>query len=175
MADEAKVSEAVGMAVEMEKKGAAFYTDVAAKMSSPFAKSRFLSIAQDEKRHERIFREMAAKAGVTPADLDQMDQEGPIARIQGIFRELGRQVSEELNADDDQVKALDIAIDMEKDAYKFYSETAEACADPQEKKMLLKIANEENDHYRIFDDTRLYLTNQEEWNIKEEKPVIDGG
>ena len=86
-----------------------------------------------------------------------------------------RQVKEDLNAEDDQVKAIDIALGMEESAYKFYKDTADACENADAKEMLLKIANEENEHYRILDDTRLYLTNQAEWFIKEEKPVIGGG
>ena len=175
MSDQEKISEAAGVAVEMERKGIAFYQAAAQKMSDPFARRMFLSIAEDEKRHERMFREMAAKAGVRPADVEEMNSGSPLQRIRTIFRELGRQVSEDLRPDDDQIQALDVAIGMEEASYKFYSETAETCADPKEKELLLLIANEENEHYRIFDDTRLYLTNQAEWNIKEEKPLIDGG
>ncbi len=45
MSDQAKVSEALGVAVEMEKKGVAFYQAAAQKMDDPFAKKMFLSIA----------------------------------------------------------------------------------------------------------------------------------
>ena len=112
MSDQVKVSEALGVAVEMEKKGVAFYQAAAQKMAHPFAKRMFLSIAEDEKRHERIFREMAAKAGTPPADMEEMNEEGPIRRIQAIFREL-RRVTEDLRPDDDQIKALDVALGME--------------------------------------------------------------
>jgi len=175
MSDQARVSEAIGAAVEMERKGIAFYQAAAQKMSDPFAKKMFLSIAEDEKRHERIFRDMAAKAGARPADLQEMNREGPIRRVQAIFRELGRKVTEDVRPDDDRIKALDMALRMEEESYAFYSETAKTCPDEKEKEMFLLIANEENEHYRLFDDTKLYLTNPAEWNIKEEKPLIDGG
>ena len=63
---------------------------------------------------------------------------------------------------------------MEEKAYFYYTGAAKTMADAQEKKILLKIAEEENEHFRILNDTRLYLTYPEMWNIIQEKPVIDG-
>ena len=82
MSDQDRVSEAVGTAVEMERKGIEFYQSAAQKMTDPFAKAMFLSIAEDEKRHERIFREMGAQAGARPADAETLNREGPIRRVQ---------------------------------------------------------------------------------------------
>jgi len=35
--------------------------------------------------------------------------------------------------------------------------------------------DEQNEHFRLLEDTLLYLTDPVEWNFKEEKPLIDGG
>ena len=175
MSEPSKNSEALGIAVNMEEEGIAFYKKTAERMTDPFAKKMFLSIAEDERRHKRIFEQMAQAEGVTPADVGQAETDGPIARIQAIFKELGRKVKEDLDPEDSQIDALNIAIDMEKKAYDFYNSAAQDCPDAGEQEILRKIAKEENEHWRIFDDTKLYLTDQAEWNIKEEQPVIDGG
>ena len=175
MGEAGKRSEALGIAIKMEKEGQSFYLKAMNLTDDPFVKSMFHSLAEDEMRHAEIFRSMADEVGVKPAALEAIDKEGPTKRISAVFREAARKVREDLKPDDDQIKILDIALGMEQKAYDFYHETAQLCDDPKEKEILGKIANEENEHYRILDDTKLYLTNQAEWNIKEEKPLIDGG
>ena len=152
-----------------------FYRKASEKAAHPFAKKMFLSLVEDEKRHERIFQEMAKKAGVRPSTLDEMDKEGPIKRISAIFRETAARLKEEVKPEDDDLKVIRIACDMERKAFDFYTASAAQMDDPVEKSAFEKIAAQENDHWRILDDTLLYLTNPAEWHIKEEKPLIDGG
>ena len=73
------------------------------------------------------------------------------------------------------VEVIKTAMQLEKKAYDAYMEWAGVTDNPTEEDILKKIALEENEHWRILDDTLLYLTNPAEWNIKEEKPLIDGG
>jgi len=175
MSDPSKRSESLGIAIRMEKKGMAFYRDAGEKALTPLARTMFLSLVEDEKLHVKVFQEMADAAGVTPATVEEMDKDGAVKRIGGMFREAAKQVKENSGSDDDQIEAIDIAKGMEEKAYKFYSEMAGETDDPAEKDILKKIAEQENEHFRILDDTRLLLTNPAEWHIKEEKPLIDGG
>lgn len=176
MAEQDKRSEALGVAIQMEKEGIGFYTRASEQHSHPFGKKMFASLAKDEERHVAIFQEMAAAAGVRPSRADELDQEGPLKRMNAIFREVGKQVAEAMSPSDDDIKVIGIAKEMEQKAYAFYTETADQATDDEEAKAILrKIALEENEHYRILEDTRLYLTDPAEWNLKEEKPLIDGG
>ena len=172
MAQSPKTSEALGIAVQMEQEGRKYYLETAAKMTNSFAGRMFLSLAEDERRHEQIFRQMAREEGVRPGELDEIDPEGPIKRIRVIFREVARDAAV-LVADD--IEALKVAMKMEEEAFRFYSQTAGETGSPTEKEILEKIALEENEHFRILDDTLLYLTDPVKWNLKEEKPLIDGG
>ena len=195
MAQSPKTSEALGIAVQMEQEGRKYYLETAAKMTNSFAGRMFLSLAEDERRHEQIFRQMALEEGIRPGELDEIDPEGPIKRIRVIFREVARDAAVPV-ADD--IEALKVAMKMEEEAFRFYSQTAgelllsaphcvasaEQCrsglrrvatGSPTEREILEKIALEENEHFRILDDTLLYLTDPVKWNLKEEKPLIDGG
>jgi rubrerythrin len=80
-----------------------------------------------------------------------------------------------MKSSDGDIKAIDLALGMEEKAYAYYTDAAKAMTDGQEKDILLKIAEEENEHFRILSDTRLYLTYPQMWHIIQEKPVIDGG
>lgn len=175
MAEQSKRSEALAIAIHMEKKGIEFYHKAGERHSHTFGKRMFLSLAADEKRHVRVFEEMAEREGLRPGAMDEIDKEGPIQRISAIFREVSRQVSEEMQPTDDDIRVIEIAKGLEQEAYDFYIQTAKTVSDAKEKRILEKIADEENQHYRILEDTRLYLTDPAEWNLKEEKPLIDGG
>ena len=175
MAEQDKRSEALGIAIQMERQGMEFYRKASESTVHPFAKKMFLSLVEDEKRHEKIFQQMAEAAGVRPTALDEMDKEGSLKRISAIFRETALQLKEELRPDDDDIKAIDIAKDLERKAYDFYTATAKQMSDTVERTAFERIAAQENEHWRTLDDTKLYLTNPAEWHIEEEKPLIDGG
>lgn len=175
VAEQDKRSEALGIAVRMERQGMELYRKASERTVHPFAKKMFLSLVEDEKRHEEIFQRMAEAAGVRPSAVDEMDKEGPLERISAIFRETALQLNEELRPDDDDIKVMDIAKDLERKAYDFYTAAAKQMSDALEKTAFERIAAEENEHWRILDDTKLYLTNPAEWHIKEERPLIDGG
>jgi len=175
MATPSSVSEALGIAIRMEQEGQKFYADAAARMEHPFGRRMFESLVSDEKRHERVFREMAEKRGVRPASASEIDPRGPAVRVSAIFRSMADKLSATVRPSDDDIVVLRQAMELERAAFEFYSDTSRLTANSVEKEILRDIAGEENEHYRILDDTLLYLTNPTEWHLKEEHPLIDGG
>ena len=174
MAGKAKRSDALGIAIRMEEEGIQFYSKAAEKAENTLAKKMFASLVKDEERHRAIFQEMATQEGVRPSRANELEESSPAKRIQSIFKSAAAKVKKSLKSTDEVVQALDIALGMEENAYFFYAGAARTMADAQEKEILLRIAEEENEHFRILNDTRLYLTYPQMWNIIQEKPVIDG-
>jgi len=174
MADKGKRSDALGVAIRMEEEGIAFYSKAAAKSREALVRKMFESLVKDEERHRAIFLEMAAHEGVRPSRADELDESSPVKRIGSVFRDAAAKVKKSLGSTKDVVRVIDIALGMEEKAYFSYTQAAKTMADAQEKQILLKIAEEENEHFRILNDTRLYLTYPEMWHIIQEKPVIDG-
>ena len=174
MAGKAKRSDALGIAIRMEEEGIRFYSKAAAQSGQTLVRRMFESLVKDEERHRAIFQEMATQEGVRPSRADELDESSPAKRIQSIFKGAAAKVKKALRSSDEIVQAIDIALGMEEKAYFFYAGAAKTMAAAQEKQILLKIAEEENEHFRILNDTRLYLTYPEMWNIIQEKPVIDG-
>lgn len=175
MATAKKRSEALGTAIRMEEEGIKFYTRCAGRVRSPLAAKMFRSLVGDEKRHKAVFRAMAKEEGVLPAAAKEIGRGNPLQRRENIFREAGRLLKRSLKPSDGDIKAIDMALEMEGKSFAFYMEVARNCRDEQEGRILLRIASEENEHYRILNDTRLYLTYPEMWHIIDEKPLIDGG
>ena len=170
----AKRSDALGVAVRMEQEGIKFYTKAGEQCANLRGRRMFLSLVKDEERHLKIFQEMAAQEGVRPGLADELNKSSPAARIGPLFKGAARKLRKALKSSDGDIKAIDLAMGMEEKAYSYYT-TAAAMTAGQEKEFLLKIADEENEHFRILSDTRLYLTYPQMWNIIQEKPVIDGG
>jgi rubrerythrin len=174
MSGKAKRSDALGIAIRMEEEGIQFYSKAAEQAENTLAKKMFASLVKDEERHRAIFQEMATQEGVRPSRANELEESSPAKRIQSIFKGAAAKAKKSLKSTDEVVRALDIALGMEEKAYFFYAGAARTMADAQEKEILLKIAEEENEHFRILNDTRLYLTYPQMWNIIQEKPVIDG-
>lgn len=63
MASFVKAADAVAAAVEIEKRGHAFYLQVAEKATSPADKRFFHFMAEEENRHEKIFHTMLTRLG----------------------------------------------------------------------------------------------------------------
>ena len=173
MAGKGKRSDALGVAIRMEEEGIKFYSKAAAKSREALVRKMFESLVKDEQRHRAIFREMAAQEGVRPSRADELDKSSPTKRIRSIFKGAAAKVKKSVRSSD-EVQAIEFALGMEEKAYFFYAGAAKKVRDAQEKRILLKIAEEENEHFRILNDTRLYLTYPEMWHIIQEKPVIDG-
>ncbi len=60
-------------------------------------------------------------------------------------------------------EALDIGIKAEKEAYEFYSKSAEDTQDPDAKKMFLMLAEQEDRHYNLLTAEKQALTGQFYW------------
>jgi rubrerythrin len=118
---------------------------------------------------------MAAEEGVRPAEADEISKEGPIRRVSTIFKSMAEDLKAEMKPDDDDLAIIRKALELEKQAFEAYTQWSKESRDPTESSILEMMALEENEHWRILDDTLLYLTYPEEWHIKEEKPLIDGG
>jgi rubrerythrin len=175
MGKQSKRSEALGVAVKMEQEGSRFYRQAAKTAKDPLAKKMFLSLAKDEDRHERIFKEMAEKAGVVPIEAKDMKGIALLNRMEELFRGAARKAKGAAKAGESQVKAIDIALGMEEQSYVYYTNAAKQLRDPKEKEILRKIAEEENDHFRLLNDTRLYLVYPQMWYFTQEMPLLDGG
>lgn len=63
MASFTNAADVIAAAVEIERRGFAFYERAAARAEQKEDKDFFLFMAKEEKRHEKIFQEMLARAG----------------------------------------------------------------------------------------------------------------
>jgi rubrerythrin len=75
----------------------------------------------------------------------------------------------------DVLKAIETAIQIEKDGLAFYTEAANQTGDPDGKKMFQSLAQDEGAHLRLFEDAREALLERGNWLSSEEVAAISPG
>lgn len=143
-------SEVLQMAVEIEKKGKAFYDGVVANMKDEKIRDIFQFLADEEVRHEKVFKQMLATLE-GPSDSSPYDD----TEMTLYFRSLidrkifpdeadGAAMRKEFS---DAAAAIRIAISLEKDAVLFFSELLRITHE-KDHKTVEHIIEEERDHIR---------------------------
>lgn len=165
------IQSAVQLALQFEKDGYEFYTDVSKRCKNEMGRDMFDFFAKDELKHiKRIKDFIKGRYRIK----QRKPGDAPVRRFATVFSEAGRALRKALT-DADNVTALKTAINIEVDSYTFY-ETAEQNADSAEERDLFEfLKNEETQHYQILKNTHDYLNNTADWYFTEEGPMLDGG
>jgi len=160
---------AVELAIKQETDGIAFYTKAAGKTSHPVGKKMFLSIIEDEKRHlealSRIFKEL---------DITY-ESVSPMERVKTVFEQSRDEMMARIPATADDLEALRVALDMERASVDFYKKLAVEATNPKEKSLFERLIPEEEEHFRIFNNTYSFLTDSGNWYMWDEYEIVDGG
>ncbi len=70
------------------------------------------------------------------------------------------------------LRAIETAIQIEKDGLTFYTEAADQVDDPKGKKMFQTLAADERAHLQLFENARAALLNEENWPSLEKAQAI---
>jgi rubrerythrin len=136
-------------AMQMEKDGKEYYEKLASETGSVGLKTIFTNLAADETKHYTTFKEL--RDGL----------KGSFAESKTL--ETGKNLFKELIADQKNAELLAASLDgyrhgmeNEEASVKFYEDSAKKESDPELVKLLLRIASEERDHYRILENLYQY-------------------
>ena len=134
------VDRILDFAIKNEEAAAAFYTELAGKMSHQHMKDAFLAFAREEQGHRAKL--MAVKNGKQMLAAEQR-----VANLK-----IGEHLVDiSLSGDLDYQQALIVAMKAEKAAFKLYTDLAATTDDPGLKAMLLGLAQEEAKHKLRFE------------------------
>lgn len=143
-----KQREALEMAIQLEREGQAFYKKAAARTLSEKGRAMFLSLADDEKRHEQILERQcnALTENQCFADIPEMgavsaDWDAPIfPKDASIFEKVVR-------GDASDVDALLFAIQAENKSFELYRKLAKETDDAAGQAMFRWLASVERGHF----------------------------
>jgi len=136
-------------AILLERRGKAFYTNVAEKSDSPAAKKIFMMMAEEEDEHIRFLSKQFASfvkenKFVRPENHEEDPNEETVLKI------LSEDIKKQINAASFEAAAISAAMDFETRAVKVYSDRAEQATDPNEKEMYQMLADWEKGHHFLL-------------------------
>ena len=145
-------------AILLERRGKAFYSNIARQTKSEAVKKIFTMMAEEEDEHIKFLSRQFANYEKTNTFLknETSNQVDDTDTIEILTEEIKKQI----NAASFEAAAISAAIDFENRAIKIYSERAEESADPDEKEMYQMLADWEKGHHHL-----LYKLNED---LKEE-------
>jgi rubrerythrin len=163
------LDEAIQLARKMEMDGIKFYTKAAAQAANPQGRMLFESLAADEKRHLQIVEKISKGFGV---DVSAMPM--PADSIKTVFTNAREKIGEEEMVAAGEKEAIRYAQGMEKDSYDLYVRCADQAEGAQEQTIFARLAEEENQHYVILDNTLEYLEQNAKWMLWDEYGLLTG-
>lgn len=142
--------EILEFAMKMERDGKAFYEQAASKAGRPELKKIFTTLAEEELRHFKIFKNL--KEGMHSEAKTIFDQRGQTISIaKNLFQQLTEEGKSTLYGDDAKAVWKE-AREIEEKSEKMYREEAEKETDATRKELWNKIADEEKNHIYLVDN-----------------------
>jgi len=155
------VKEAIKTAIQMEKDGFAFYQKAAAQTSSDMGRTVFESLAADERVHLDTFQKMFS-GNIGSVEWDSLVQSNNKYTDRSIFPK-DLQAVAGINPNSNELDALRIGMDSEKDAIEYYTEIVNKTPDRNVKKILNEIINQEKNHYLLLQQEFSHLSSTGLW------------
>ena len=140
---------------------ATFYQQAAEKTMNPIGRKVFLSVMEDEKRLLEDFKGVPKER--------HLGARGTASTriIKGFLKKI--------KATTDDVEALKIAMEMEKESIGLYKKLSKKVRTPKEKALFQSLLNEDQQRYAEFSDTCLFLSDSRSWFMWDEHSIMDGG
>lgn len=162
------LSKALETAIKMETDAMKFYREAIGKTGHPLGKRIFEGFVVDELRHLRMLQDIMNNLDI------EVTVVHPKQDIKTVFSELKDQMMQRISATTGEREAVKIALDFEKEGYRFYEEAAREAAEDKEKKLFEVLAVEEKRHYELLENTHRFLENTGDWFMWEEHGILEG-
>ncbi|OQX84364.1 MAG: hypothetical protein B6D63_04870 [Candidatus Latescibacteria bacterium 4484_7] len=166
--------EALNLALTNEKKEKEFYLMHAGRTKNKIGKDMFLSIAADEDVHYNKLLELYGKLeerGKWPEDFEATMSSSKLGVI------IDRVINEAANSgevDAEDERAVEIAIDFEREAEDFYKKLAGKAENDSERDFFDMLASFEREHRLSLEDTLDYFRDPQEWLERKGGRHLDG-
>jgi len=144
--------EIIEFAIAGEIEAQEFYKDAANKVSVPYLKDMFEKFAKEEKGHEKILKGILSKDTINQYFKESTD-----------YKVAETVEKPKLSTDMKPADAIALAMKNEEEAMKQYTDLAEACLDPSQKKVFLDLAAMERGHKLIMEKAFVDIGYAELW------------
>ncbi|MCX8028243.1 MAG: ferritin family protein [Thermodesulfovibrionales bacterium] len=159
---------AIEIATKMETDAIKFYKEASEKTSHPVGKQMFLSIVEDEKRHLQMLSDLLKGLSIKIADTH------PMQNIKTVFEDMKDKMMQRISASNDDLEAFKIAMEMEAEGKNFYIKHMDSLNTDAEKNLFKTLAQEEEEHFKVFSNTYNFLKDTGNWFMWEERSIVEG-
>lgn len=142
-------------AMQMEQDGESFYRDMAAQTADVGVQSILNALADDEVKHYNVLRQMKTESAAPI-----MDDTAVLATAQNVF---SRMKGQTLDTTGPQADVYRQAQELERQSRAFYQEKAAEVTQKSHKVLLLRMAEEENQHFFLLDHMIEFVTRPQTW------------
>ncbi|MFA6844339.1 MAG: ferritin family protein [Sphaerochaetaceae bacterium] len=142
------------IAIKIEKEGAAFYHELAAKATTEGFKSIFTMLAEDEEKHQQAFvtlEQNSVPVMVSSTVVDNASQ---------IFKDFKK---EDFKKETPQIKLYEQALAVEKKSIEFYTSQLDNLESEKTQEVVGKILAEEKHHYLMLEEIIKMLNRPYSW------------
>jgi rubrerythrin len=143
-------------AIEMEKEAEKYYRDLAEKAVNPGLKSIMMLLAGEEARHHAFYKALAESPEA------QMDSSELISAVKQVFLKM-KEAGDTSGIDVSEVALYKKVLEAEREHCDFYNKKAGAAKDEMERRILLKIAEEEKRHAMVLENIVDFVSRPDEW------------
>ncbi len=161
MSDQYDVVAAVQTAIQMEKDGRSFYQRAAAETDSEMGRKIFESLAEDERLHLETFQKIFEDR-LEGEEWDELTRSSrKYANIPVFPKDLSS--VEGPDPDTNELDALNLAMNAEKEAIEFYQGILENTPDVEVRKIIEEIIHHEKNHYLLLNEEFTHLSSTGYW------------
>lgn len=139
------------IAVKMEAEAVSFYRSAAAEVKNETCRKIFLSIAEDEKHHFEMLKSILQGLDI------RLNEVSSLGVTKTVFEEAKATLTERVAETENELGALEIAMEMEKKGKAFYAQALSEARTEKEKALFELLIAEEGQHFEIFSTTHLFL------------------
>lgn len=137
-------------AIEREKLSEDYYRQLAEKTGSEGLHNIFIMLAEEEKKHAQVVRDMQKQPMTTVTETSVLDD------ARKVFEKM-KVATEKFDVSIGEPELYKKACQIETESEKYYREKAEESQNPQHKDIFLKLAAEENKHYRLLESIGTFV------------------
>jgi rubrerythrin len=165
---------ALEVALNNETREREFYLKNAKRTKNPLGKAMFKQIGDDELEHYERLKQLHQKWTKQEKWPETVPLRVKDTIVKEILVEFIKKVDKKVEGDDDDLKAVQIAIDFEAKGAKYYAELRDSVSDPKEKEFFDLLSRIENEHYLSLKDTEEYFIDPASWYQRVEHHTLDG-
>jgi len=165
---------ALEVALNNETREREFYLKNAKRTKNLLGKVMFKQIGDDELEHYERLKQLHQKWTKQEKWPETVPLRVKDTIVKEILVEFIKKVDKKVEGDDDDLKAVQIAIDFEAKGAKYYAELRDSVSDPKEKEFFDLLSRIENEHYLSLKDTEEYFIDPASWYQRVEHHTLDG-